>query len=156
MERFATLSDMKNLFVIFFLAVFFGACSERDVQDREAAGKCAVEFMEKFFSFKFPEAELLCTSDTRDWVVWYVSNITETDIDSIHRIPNSPKVELQSVVPDSTDTTAVAYCKARDFYCLDSLGQHGRMIDEAVFRLSLVRECGEWRVRMEGPLQSER
>ncbi len=148
--------DMKNLLAILLFAVLAAACSGGGVRNEKEAEKCAVGFMEKFFSFNFSEAENLCTSDTRFWIIWYVSNITATDVDSIHRIPEAPKVELQSVEAETSDTTAIAYCQVENFYQLDSLGRHGRMVRKAVFRLPLAMECGEWRVRMEGPLQSER
>ncbi len=147
---------MRNSLAILLLVLLAAACSRGTVRNEKEAEECAVGFMEKFFSFNFPDAENLCTSDTRYWITWYVSNITADDVDSIHRIPDAPKVSLRSVEADENDTTAVAYCEVENFYRLDSLGRHGHMVQKDVLRLPMRMECGEWRVRMEGPLQSER
>lgn len=147
---------MRNSLAILLLVLLAAACSRGTVRNEKEAEECAVGFMEKFFSFNYPEAENLCTSDTRYWITWYVSNITAADVDSIHRIPDAPKVSLRSVEAGESDTTAVAYCEVENFYRLDSLGRHGHMVQKDVLRLPMRMESGEWRVRMEGPLQSEK
>ncbi|MBR5929578.1 MAG: hypothetical protein IKZ93_06300, partial [Prevotella sp.] len=44
----------------------------------------------------------------------------------------------------------------QNFLSMDSIGKAGRMTDEASFRLNAQIQNGKWRIRMEGPLRSEK
>ena len=55
---------------------------------------------------------------------------------------------------DKEEKAAEAVLRVTNVMLADTLGRPGRIVDEAVFTVKLVRRSGRWLVRMEGLPQS--
>lgn len=130
------------------------ACQSSILKQEQEAEECAIRFAQSYYRFELDEALNYCTEDSRPWVVWLASNISQTDIDSIRQLQEAPTVKLLQLAADTAEDNARAYLRIQHFYSLDSLGKPGQTIEQADICLQLHFESNEWKVRMVGPPQS--
>ena len=83
-------------------------------EEEEQANSRAKEFAEDYFNLRFDEAYGNCTEDSRKWIAFRASNITEHDLEAVRSAPEGftiEKGEVQAaaaatVVPCSISSTA--------------------------------------------------
>lgn len=140
-------------FFVALIAVLAG-CSGNTPDDEEGAKACARAFAEDFFNFKYKEARLFCTDSSALWLDFFVSNITRSDADSIRALTVRPTVEISHVKRGENDSTSIADCKVSHAFVLDTLGHPGHLVDEACYKIPMVRERGKWKIKMVDLLRS--
>ena len=59
------------------------ACQTSILKQEQEAEECALRFAQSYYQFELDEALNYCTEDSRPWVIWLASNISQTDIDRI-------------------------------------------------------------------------
>lgn len=130
------------------------ACSSSSDVD-ESIRKNAVAFADSYFNLDFHAALDLSTSESRKWICYVASNVSEADLEVLRSYGHAATVNIDRV-DVLGDTTAVAKLSVGGFLCTDSIGRPGHIVDEATFSLSMVRRGDRWLVRMASPLQSEK
>lgn len=121
-------------------------CSARD--DAQAGlGRVACDFGRAYFNCHYAEAATYVTADSRRWLEYAASNMTQTDVDQLRAAPGDARVEALEVLGDSTMRLLVS-----NFLCKDTLGRAGHYVDRATFVLTIV----DGKVRMVGLPRSER
>lgn len=138
------------------LPLSFYSCHGDEPVNEKQAEECVQAFAEDFFSFKYKEALANCSESSKKQFLFYISNISHNDIDSIRKIPVLPTIHVRNVEKLDNDSTAEAVCKVENFYFLDSLDRPGRYVEEALFDFNLVIENGVWKVRRVSLRQSEK
>lgn len=134
---------------------FIGCRTDKPSNEEEAKAQ-ALKFAQAFFNFNYAEAKTFCDDSTAKRIDFFVSNITQRDIDTIRTLPARPTVEIRSVMRAKGEDEAVVLCKVENAFVLDTLGRTGHMVDEAVYQINLVKCEGQWKVRMAGLLQNEK
>ncbi|MDD6895277.1 MAG: hypothetical protein PUD51_05370 [Prevotellaceae bacterium] len=137
------------------LVICLSACRQSNTEHTEVE-ETALEFAQAYFNYDFARAAEMATADSRKWLEFEASNISQADIDLLRRQDSGAEI----VVTD-TDSNggnwASARLTARNFLVADTLGKAGHFVEEQDFDLKLQRDsAGRWRVRMEGPLRSGR
>ena len=123
-------------------------------KEEEQVNSRAKEFAENYFNLRFDKAYGNCTEDSRKWMAFRASNITEHDLEAVRSAPEEAYVsstECQQI----NDSTALVRCIVCQALAADSLEQQkGRIVPEAAYLIPLRKEGRRWLVRMEGPLQN--
>ena len=138
-------------FVCLFL---FSACSQDQTDSEEKYSQQALAFAEAYFNYDYKEASKLVTPESRKWLSFAASNITQEDIDLINAQDGATVT-----VSDFTyynDSTAMVTLDVENFVRKDTLFRSASVIEKDRFRLEVVRRDREYLVKMEGLPQSER
>lgn len=123
-------------------------------EEEEQANSRAKEFAEDYFNLRFDEAYGNCTEDSRKWIAFRASNITEHDLEAVRSAPEEAYVSVTECL-QINDSTALVRCVVCQALAADSLEQQrGRIVPEAAYLIPLRKEGRRWLVRMEGPLQN--
>lgn len=136
-------------------AVMFLAACDVVSDANDGVRKGAIAFSESYFSLDFHAALDRSTPESRKWISYAASNVSEEDLSVLRSYGQTAKVDVSGIDLKS-DTTAVVTLSVSGFLSTDSIGRPGHIVDKAVFRLPMVCREGRWLVRMEGPLRSER
>ena len=144
---------MRKIFFFAAALAVFSCGEDRSVGDDAEA--CARMFGESYFNFRLHRALDLCTPESERWVRLLASNLTQDDLDLYNAQAGPARVQVEGLTFTS-DTTAEALLSVADFVQLGAIGRPASVVSEGQVSLRLVRRQGEWLVRMEGPLRSER
>ncbi len=131
---------------LLLLAAGFG-CGNADRDDAEAA---ALAFAQAYFNYNFDEAAKFCTQDSHRWLAFAASNVYGADIEVLRNMDTGATVNVADMDFSDGDSAAVATVEVFGFMQRDTIGRAGRVVEEGVFTLSLVRSGGQWKVRMAG------
>ena len=144
----------KNFLIIGILSslLLLGCASN----EKEKVTACAIEFAHDFFNLHFDKAVQNCTSESRKWIEFYASNLTEEDMEVIRNFPEAPYVMTADCL-QINDSTATVRCIICNTPATDSLEQRkGHIIPERNILIPMWKNGSRWTVRMEGPLQNAR
>lgn len=139
---------MKTSYIIVLVLgvlLSFQSCNSHEPTDEDGAEQCALDFAESFFSFDYDKAFQHSDSTSNQWLKMFVSNIKESDVDSIHQLTIRPTIKLEDIQGD--DSSAVAICKVKNVFVLDTIGRPGHLLSEGVYKITLVRQNSSWKVR---------
>lgn len=132
-------------------ALFAAGCVSEDEEKAVAEAK---GFAEDFFNLRFDEAYAHCTPDSRKWIAFRASNITEKDLEAVRAAEEDAYVG-SAHCERMDDSTALVRCVVCEGLAPDSLEQReGRIRPRATYLVPLQKTGEGWRVRMEGPLQN--
>lgn len=132
-------------------AALTGGCA---TEEEEKAMAQATEFAENYFNLRFDKAYECCTEDSREWIAFRASNITEKDLEAVRQAEEEAYV-ASADCERTDDSTALVRLVVREALAPDSLEQReGRIAPETAVLVPLRKEGRKWRVRMEGPLQN--
>lgn len=143
-------------FTVLLVALVISACSEGVQEDMSAAEKSIQHFAEAYFNYDFQEAYELITPESRPWLRFAASNITQEDLDELNNRESYATIELSetSVI---NDTTIEARISVENYYKADSIGQPVRATDKVeCYMLTAVKRGKQWLVRMEDLPKSEK
>lgn len=115
----------------------------------------AISWADAYFNFDLKKAQRYTTPESRIWLSFLASNITENDLTIIRQQEESAIVELTSS-EQINDSTWLTTMTVSNFMMMDSIGQTGHMVDEAEFTVPVVKRNKRTFVRMEGLPRSGR
>lgn len=146
-------------FVFMFLCILallsFLSCSgSKDENDKEV-GHVVDCFASCYFNLDLVGAVPFCTIESKKWLSFISSNISQADVDIIRTQQVGATHEIGEI-EHICDTFVVANCSVFNFLRVDTLGTSGCITEQAVFRIPVVKRNGKWLVKMEGLLQSGR
>lgn len=65
-------------------------------------------------------------------------------------------VSIVDIEYNSSDSTGMTTVEVNNFYALDTIGNHGHIVSNAKFNINFIKENGGYKVKMAGPLRSEK
>jgi hypothetical protein len=144
----------RNCLLLLVLAMLIACGESRDGSEKQLY-EVVDSFSTGYFNYDLMKAERFSTDDSRKWLQFIASNILQDDVDLL-RQQDLPATVTIDELNYTGDSTAVVGITAHDFLRLDSIGKSGVITSEATFRLNAQIINGKWKIRMEGPLRSER
>jgi hypothetical protein len=144
----------KKVFWVGLVVLF--ACSEGEQENMSAAERNILNFAEAYFNYDFQQASELITPESRPWIRFAASNLSQDDLDILNHRESGTTVELgeMSII---NDTTISAQIFVENYYKADSIDNPVVATDETeVFTLTAVRRDKQWLVRMEALPKNER
>ncbi|MBR0049078.1 MAG: hypothetical protein IJP74_07165 [Prevotella sp.] len=145
---------MSRLWVVIAMTFMLG-CDDTAGEGQEVAERVATAWGQAYFNYDFQRAAKYVTSESNRWLSFAASNIYQSDVDLLREQEEGVSVEVDDYC-ELDDSTAEVILTVRNFLQRDTIGRAGRFIDEAGYRVTVVRREGRSMVRMEGLPRSEK
>lgn len=141
-------TSMKNILGICFLSVLLSmaiiSCGDKGHDDP----KTVVEsFSTAYFNWRFKDAELCVTTQSRKWLAFAASQVDSDDVDSLRAMEFAASVEIEDI-NEIDDTTAQATVTVKNFLTLDSIGAHPHTEAERQFKIPVSLVGKYWKVKL--------
>lgn len=117
-------------------------CHDDDTEELEAT---VDSFATHFFNWQFQQALPYCTPDSRKWMRYMASQVSQADVDTLRNLPEGASVKIEDI-DRQDDSTAVASITVKNFLPMDTLGTVAAPCPEARFQLPLTRNGKGWKV----------
>lgn len=103
-------------------------------------------FATRYFNWQFPASVRFVTDDSKKWLSYAASQVTQEDVDSLRAMVEGAKIEIEEI--EEEGDTAKARVKVDDYLEMDTIGGTPRMVSEDTYILLLVRENGIWKIHL--------
>ncbi|MDD7318652.1 MAG: hypothetical protein SOZ80_01240 [Prevotella sp.] len=130
------------------------SCNLSETITPSAESDVAEKFANEFFNLRYKNSAKYCTKESEQWLKFAASQIGEEDLAVLRNAEDGATVEIENV--ESGETESKVTVRVSNYFEADTIGKPGRIADEGLFRLSLVKENRTWKVRMEGLPRSEK
>lgn len=138
----------------FFALSLFTSCFDNE-EGSDVVDDAATCWADAYFNYDLKTAQRYVTPESRDWLSFLASNMTEADVEILRQQDEEAVVQLVSC-EQVDDSTWMATLTVSNFMMIDSLGQTGHMVGEAEFSVPVVQRNKRTFVRMEGLPRSGR
>lgn len=132
------------------------SCSDINHEEKDRIERCIIGFSEAYFNYELNKACDYSTADSRKWLEYIASNIDDNDLAVINAQDTYADVSIVDIEYNSSDSTGMTTVEVNNFYALDTIGNHGHIVSNAKFNINFIKENGGYKVKMAGPLRSER
>lgn len=122
-------------------------------EEEEKITMQASEFIENYFNLNFNAAYKNCTPESRKWISFHVSNLTEDDLQALRSSPEAARV-VSTKCHIINDSVAQVDCMVRGVHLSGTIENGIPSFSKAKYGISLVKRKKKWWVKMEAPLQS--
>lgn len=146
---------MKTKSLLLLVMATLIGCGESKDGSEEQLMEVVDSFSVSYFNYDLQKAQRFSTVDSEKWLQFIATNIQQEDVDILRQQELPATVEIGEI-NYTGDSSAIVNISVQNFLRMDSIGQAGRMTDQASFRLNALIQNGKWRIRMEGPLRSEK
>lgn len=135
------------LFIIMLLSVsFFVGCDQKT--DREKFESTIDSFAYYYFNSQYPHAIPYVTPESKKWLEYASSQITQADIDILRALPEGASYEIGVNSYHENDTTASVEIVANNVLVLDTIGGGGKIVPETKHAFELRKRKGKWLVHL--------
>lgn len=145
---------MKYLPVAVAALLTLTACGKQG-ETQEEIEACVGDFAEKYCNYELHEALKLCTPESRKWIAYTASNITDDDLAILRAQDEGAVADVTDIEQSDSDSSAMATVVVSNFMFADSIGKPGRMVDEGTFLLPVVRRNGRWLVNLQSVVKPQ-
>lgn len=144
----------KAIFSLTVLALIFASCVNGDKE--EAVSRTICDFAEHLFNFRYNDAAMLSTPESKRVLSFMASNIDEKAAETIRNIKQPPVVTIKSL-KIKNDTFAIARLNVSNEIVIDSIGKAPSVrTGNRIYTFTLVYREKGWLVRMEDLPRSEK
>lgn len=132
------------IFLVFCFLTSLVSCGHGG---KNSAEEAADSFSVAYFNWRFADALPFVTQDSRRWLSFAASQVSQEDVDSLRAMLNGAEVKTKDV-DYKNDTTAVATIIVNNFLSFDSIGRQPSVVAEKKFLLPLVLREDKWQVHL--------
>lgn len=145
---------MRCFFLSAAVLLAFYACDFLDKEGGDMADETATQWAEAFFNYQYDRAARFVTPESRKWISFAASNISEQDVEILRQQENMANIILLDCV-QTNESTWTATIEVNHFLVRDSLDKAGHLVDtDTEFQVDIVERDKRMFVRMEGLPQS--
>ncbi|WP_315538433.1 hypothetical protein [Prevotella koreensis] len=147
---------LKKLPYIVVMALFttIVSCTIADTIRPSAEGDVAEKFANEYFNLRYKNAAQYCTKESEKFLKFAASQISNDDLAVLKDADSEATIEIEDVESGKHESEVTV--KVSNYFEADTIGKTGRIVDEGLFKLSLVKENKKWKVRMEGLPRNEK
>lgn len=142
-------NKMKVLTALVCMLNISVACS---LEKENSVEKCAIGFAQSYFNLRFDQAAQSCSKESRKWIKFHASNITQEDIEVLNSQSDTAICKVEDI--DTNGDTAIVTLSVNNFLRTDSLGSKGYICHKAQFKLQMIKMAEKWIVKLNHPLQT--
>lgn len=141
---------MKLLHIIYPIVIscFFIGCTYKT--DRVQFDEGVDSFAYYYFNSQYPKAIPFCTPESKKWLQYASSQMTQADIDVLKELPEGASYEIGINSYNENDTATSVEIIASNYLLMDTIGGAGRMVDEKSYIFQLRKRNGKWLVHIDG------
>lgn len=118
------------------------ACETKETELVETTSRT---FANEYFNLRYDNAATLCTPESRKWLEFSASNVSQSDLDIVNNYPDTATCDIVDVSMNN-DAEATVKLKVHNFLDNDSLENKSRICPSAVFSFNLHKENDKWKV----------
>lgn len=145
-----------KFFFLMFIAQLLTDCGSSSNSNDENIKNDVKAFANAYFNYEFTKAAKYCTPESERWLKYASSNIHEADVEVLRNADEGASVEINDIYYHDDDTTGTASIAVHHYMRIDTIGNAGHIIKEAVYKLQLVIRNGKWLIKMEDLPRSEK
>lgn len=144
----------KTVYSVTALTLLSALLLSCDGGSRQEAADAADSFAVAYFNWRFFAAVPYSTPESKTWLNYAASQVTQEDIDSLKAKAEGAKITIEDI--DMDDSTALVTVKVRDYIPFDSIGGTPHTAQEATFKLSMALREETWKVELNGLPRAKR
>lgn len=144
--RFFILQLKRNIYRCIIAILLIAQIGCRN-QERSEMENTVDSFATAYFNWDFERAKTFCSAHSRIWLTYASSNVLQSDIDTLQTLDEGAVCEILEINRVESDQ-ATALIRVSHFLPMDSIGKTGKIQEDAVFALPLIREKDRWRVAL--------
>jgi len=145
---------MRFFFLSIVVILTISACDFLEKEGSDMVDEAATQWAEAYFNYQYDRASRFVTPESRKWIRFAASNITEQDIEIIRQQESMAEVSLTDYL-QTDDSTWIATIEVNHFVMRDSLNQAGHLVNNDMeFQIKIVERDKRMYVKMEGLPQS--
>ena len=132
------------------MAFAFLSCDFDNTEGSDLTDEAAVQWAEAYFNYQFERAAHFVTPESRKWLRFAATNVSEQDVEVLRRQEGPAEVYLLDCV-QTDDSTWTATIEVNHYMERDSLNAPGHMVTgDAEYEVQIVERNKRMFVRMEG------
>ena len=136
----------KNIILAATALMTICACTSD--KDKEEIENTARDFASCYFGCHFDEAIKLCDKESRKWIVFTATNISDDDIAVLNSSEVSPQYDIKEVSVDD-DSTATAIVEAKEYMRASDIDTTAVISPEDTYTFKLRKRGGKWLVSLD-------
>jgi len=145
---------MRSFILSTVVLLAFSSCDLLNKEGSEIVDEAATQWAEAYFNYQFDRASKYVTPESRKWIRFAASNLSEQDIDLLRQQENMAAVSLLDCEL-ADDSTWIATIEVSNYVKTDSLNLVGHLVDnDTKFQIKIVERDKRMYVKMEGLPQS--
>lgn len=114
--------------------------------------KRAKDFAQNYFNFRYEAAMNMCTEESKKWIVFHASNISQDDINAINSQTDTASCEVEDIDVNEIDGIASVKLIVKNAFMADSIGKNGEIASSTEKELRMKMISGIWYVDLNKPL----
>ena len=134
--------------IILAATALLTVCSCTSDKDKEEIENTARDFASCYFGCHFDEAIKLCDKESRKWIVFTATNISDDDIAVLNSSEVSPQYDIKEVSVDD-DSTATAIVEAKEYMRASDIDTTAVISPEDTYTFKLRKRGGKWLVSLD-------
>ena len=146
------LSKSKHWIAVFVIALLSilssTSCASEDENAIETRAKV---FAQNYFNLRYEAAMNMCTDESKKWITFRASNISQDDIDVINNQTDTAECEIEDINYE-TDSIASVRIKICNALICDSIGKKGKIVNSTIKNLRMKMQLGTWYADLTQPL----
>ena len=119
-------------------------------EEYEVVANSAKDFAQHYFNFRLKQAATLCTQESKKWIEFRATNITQEDLDVLNSQTDTAVCDIEESEVNGSEATALV--SVSNFLLCDSIDKSGHMCVQRNFKLSLRKTGDRWLVVLHKPL----
>lgn len=133
---------------------FIACYDSRDI--KEDIKQEITSFSNYYFNYEYKNAIDYVTPDSRKWIIYVASNLSDDDIEALNTKTAPAVTEITDLTYNAYDSTGIVVVAVKNNMAFDSIGVTGHIADEQIYRIPFVRYENRWKIKMEAPLRNEK
>lgn len=135
-------SVVQKICLAMLASLVLAACETKDAELVETASRT---FANEYFNLRYGNAATLCTQESRKWLEYSASNVSQSDLDVVNNYPDTATCEIVDIDMNG-DTEAKVKLRVHNFLDNDSLENKSTICPSAVFSFNMHKENDRWKI----------
>ena len=134
--------------IILAATALLTVCSCTAGKSKEEVENTARDFASCYCGGHFDEAIKLCDKESRKWIVFTATNISDDDRTVLNSSEATPQYDVKDVSVDN-DSTATAIVEAKDYMRASDIDTTAVISPEDTYTFKLRKRGGKWLVSLD-------
>lgn len=124
-------------------------------KEKQAIEDTATQFAASYFGCHYDKAMKLCDEESRKWIVFTATNVTDRDLEILNSSSDEPCFNIKDINIDN-DTAATVVVEANNYLNISAIDTVATMSKAGTYTLRLRHTADGWRVALRAVPAPER
>ena len=131
------------------------ACDETTGKGQDVTQHVVAAWADAYFNYDFRRAQKYVTPESRKWLLFAATNVTQDDVDMLRAQDEGATVTVSNY-EETDDSTALVTLHVQGSIICDTIGRPAHPSADATYTVTAVSRGGRMMVKMEGLPRSEK